>query len=102
MQTETTIDARLSGVRAVVPAHVVYRAFPRETVVLNLATGLYHGLNPVAGDMLAALERSPTVLAAAKQLAGEYAEDVERVMSDLVELCDGLAQRGLIELEASS
>ena len=34
------------------PQHVVYRSFPSETVVLNLQTGSYHGLNATAGRML--------------------------------------------------
>ncbi len=38
------------------PAHVVYREFPAEVVLLNLQTGRYHGLNPTAGRMLRALE----------------------------------------------
>lgn len=31
--------------QARVPRHVVYRDFVNETVVLNLETGTYHGLN---------------------------------------------------------
>jgi hypothetical protein len=34
------------------PQHVVHRSFVAETVVLNLQTGKYHGLNPVGGRML--------------------------------------------------
>ena len=30
--------------------HVVYRAFALETVVVNLERGVYHGLNPTAGE----------------------------------------------------
>jgi Coenzyme PQQ synthesis protein D (PqqD) len=100
MYSGSTIDVRLGGLRARVPAHVVYRAFPHETVVLNLQTGLYHGLNPVAGAMLASLEGSATVLDAAKRMSEEYSEPLERVAADIAELCDGLAERGLIELEA--
>jgi DNA-binding CsgD family transcriptional regulator len=43
--------------RVRVPQHVVHRAFPARTVVLNLETGKYHGLNPTAGRMLTALEQ---------------------------------------------
>ena len=31
------------------PQHVVYRDFVSETVLLNIQTGKYHGLNPTAG-----------------------------------------------------
>lgn len=94
------IDGRLSGLCPRLPMHVVYRVFPGETVVLNMNTGLYHSLNPAAGEMLAALEGSPNALEAARTLAAEYSQPLERVASDLVELCDRLLRRGLIELEA--
>ena len=41
-----------------VPRHVVHRDFPAQTVILNLETGKYHGLNPTAGtDALRAGDR---------------------------------------------
>ncbi len=98
-EREATIDPRLTALRARVPAHVVYRAFPHETVVLNLDTGLYHGLDPVAGSMLASLERSASVLAAAQEIAGRDPGSLERIASDLSALCDRLAERGLLTLE---
>ena len=38
-----------------VPDHVVYRDFAEQTVVLNLRTGRYHGLNETSSQMLDAL-----------------------------------------------
>ena len=35
--------------KAVVPEHVVYRTFVSETVVLNLQSGHYHGINTSGG-----------------------------------------------------
>jgi coenzyme PQQ synthesis protein D (PqqD) len=83
-----------------VPEHVVYRAFAKETVVLNLQTGKYHGLNPVGGRMLDVLERLPTAEAVA-QLADEYALPVDEIERDVCEFCAGLLERGLIELDAN-
>ena len=48
--------ASLLTCKVTVPQHVVYRSFPTETVVLNLNTGKYHGLNATAGRMLDELE----------------------------------------------
>ncbi len=93
-------DAVLAG-RARVPDHVVYRTFVYETVVLNLQTGKYHGLNQTAGRMLELLERSPTVAAAAATLADELSRPVGEIEVDMCELCIGLAERGLIDLESS-
>jgi hypothetical protein len=81
-----------------VPAHVVFRAFPHETVVLNLDTGKYHGLNPTAGRMLELLEQSETVERAAVRLAAEYGRDDAEIRRDLYDLCSELRERGLLEI----
>jgi hypothetical protein len=81
-----------------VPAHVVFRAFPHETVVLNLDTGKYHGLNPTAGRMLELLEQSETVEQAAARLAEEYGRDAAEIRRDLYDLCRELRERGLLEI----
>lgn len=81
-----------------IPEHVVFRAFPTETVVLNLDTGQYHGLNPVAGQMLEAMEKTESLAAAAQLLAAEYDQPAATVEADLRGLCQDLAARGLIEL----
>jgi coenzyme PQQ synthesis protein D (PqqD) len=84
-----------------VPDHVVYRDFGGQTVALNLRTGRYHGLNATAGAMLAALREKPSLAAAARSLAPQWdvAEDV--LLGDLVDLCDGLEGRGLLEIRAA-
>jgi hypothetical protein len=94
--------ASLPTSRIRVPEHVVYRSFPSETVVLNLQTGKYHGLNATAGSMLEALQRVPCVRDAAVVVAGEYAQPQATVEQDMRELCNGLLARGLIELDGDS
>lgn len=89
-----------AGVR--VPHHVVYRNFAAETVVLNLETGRYHGLNPVGGRMLEVLERSPSVERAAVTLAAEYGRPRDEVRADLIRFCEDLSGRGLIEVVAAA
>jgi hypothetical protein len=85
-----------------VPRHVVYRTFPSETVVLNLQTGKYHGLNPTAGAMLAALEHAARVADAVAVLARDYERPPGELEQDVRELCDALLERGLIELDEPS
>jgi Coenzyme PQQ synthesis protein D (PqqD) len=82
-----------------VPESVVYRDFVNETVVLNLETGRYHGLNPTAGRMLAELEQTDTVRSAAHNLAREYGVAEDRMEGDVVSFCRDLLNRGLIELD---
>ena len=87
----------LSPMTAVeVPAHVVFRAFAAETIVLNLQTGAYHGLNPTAGHMLEALETHGVVAHAATAIAERYGTDSVAVQADLLTLCGGLIERGLL------
>jgi Coenzyme PQQ synthesis protein D (PqqD) len=88
----------LREARARVPAHVVHRSLAHETVVLNLKTGRYHGLNPTAGRMLSELERGDPLHEVAARLATVYDVPVEELESDLHELCLDLVERDLIEL----
>jgi DNA-binding MarR family transcriptional regulator len=92
-------NAGLLAATARVPAHVVYREFPAEVVLLNLNTGRYHGLNPTAGRMLRALEDQGSLARAVDALAADLAVSRERVEADLVGLVLGLEERGLIEVE---
>ena len=84
--------------RVVVPQHVVHRSFANETVVLNMRTGKYHGLNPTAGEMLAALERTGSVAGASAAVARAHALSQETVEEDVRRLCSALLERDLIEL----
>ncbi len=88
-----------SSARARVPDHVVYRSFPGETVLLNLTTGTYHGLNATAGRMLEELERASSIGDAAARLAVEFAQPPALVERDLRALCGELLERGLLRVE---
>jgi len=85
-----------------VPDHVAYRSFAHETVILNLQTGKYHGLNPTAGRMLELLERGLSLEATADTVAQEYRRSEEEVRRDLQTLCSELGARGLIELHGDA
>jgi hypothetical protein len=93
-QTTSLPDAKIT-----VPQHVVYRSFPSETVVLNLNTGRYHGLNATAGRMLDALEQAACVRDAAAAVAGDYEQPQALVEQDICELCQQLLDRGLVEID---
>jgi hypothetical protein len=89
----TLLDQRFT-----VPEHVVHRAFASETVVLNLRTGGYHGLNPVAGRMLEVLEETGSARDAISGVLAEWDADPDQVAADAERLCADLLERGLIEL----
>jgi hypothetical protein len=98
-ETAMPDDVPLLGSSVTVPQHVVYRGFPTETVVLNLQTGKYHGLNATAGRMLEELERAACVMDAVGSLAQAYDQPREMLERDVCELCRSLLQRGLIEVD---
>jgi hypothetical protein len=89
-------DQELLVSRVRLPQHVVHRSFVSETVVLNLRTAKYHGLNPTAGKMLDALETAPTVGDAVPALVDDYGLGREQIQTDLLILTRGLIERGLI------
>jgi hypothetical protein len=84
--------------RVSVSGDVVYRELPMQTIVLNLQTGRYHGLNPSSGRMLSALGGGRSVAAAARAVADRYGEPQAHVERDLCELCAGLLERGVVRV----
>lgn len=93
----TTVD--ILHMQPRVPEHVVHRQFAEETVVLNLKTGYYHGLNVVGGRMIDALRSAPTVATAAEELAKHFEQPLEVIEADLSEFCQALVERDLLELQ---
>lgn len=92
----------LLAAKVKVPQSVVFRSFPSETVVLNLQTGKYHGLNPTAGKMLQALTEAGSVREAAAAVAAEYEAPAETIEADICDLCQNLLDRGLVERDGSA
>ena len=85
--------------RVRVPSQVVYRSFEGETLLLNLESGQYHGLNETGGRMLELMkETDGTVREAITRLADEYEVDAAEIEADLTYFCRDLADRGLVEL----
>jgi Coenzyme PQQ synthesis protein D (PqqD) len=82
-----------------IPDHVVHRDFPEETVVLNLETGQYHGLNATASRMFAALVEGDSIAVAAAALEREFGVPRSRIERDLVDLCNALVARGLLQFD---
>ena len=88
----------MRGSRAVVPPSVVARAFADETVLLNLQTGMYHGLDGTGRHFYEVLQEAPTLERASVQLAEDYGQPLERIEADLERFCEELRDRGLLEL----
>lgn len=88
---ESMLDRRVR-----VPEHVVYRDFPDETVMLNLESGMYHGLNATAARMIEVLQASASVRDAITELAAAFAQPAAVIERDVLTLCQSLSERSLI------
>jgi hypothetical protein len=90
---------RMRDCRVVVPDHVVFRGLAEETILLNIETGHYHGLDRVGGRFFEVIRECEGLGAASRRLAAEYAQPLPQIEADLVRFCVDLESRGLIELE---
>lgn len=89
----------VQGCRAVVPRRVVHRRLVTETVLLNIETGLYHGMDEVGSRFFEALQESESVQAAVTLLLEEFDAPEGRIREDMLGYCSDLLERGLLELE---
>lgn len=69
-----------------------------ETVILNLRTGIYHGLDAIGTEIWNLLQNSTTVNNILNTLLQEYDVEPERCERELVALLQKLADAELIEV----
>jgi hypothetical protein len=95
--------AELLDRRLTVPEHVVRRSFETQTLLLNLETGRYHGLNKTGGRLLELIEGgSGDVREAVHSLAREFGVPIAEIEGEVAAFCADLADKGLIEIEGRS
>ena len=85
--------------RATVPANVLIRFLDQESVLLNLNTERYFGLDSVGTRMWRLVTSAPTIDAAYFQLIEEFDVEPETLRANLSDLLDHLAEHGLIETQ---
>jgi hypothetical protein len=83
--------------RATVPDGVVSRELDGETVLLNLETGMYFGLDAVGTDMWRAIRESPTLGEAFAAVRVQYEVDETTIRADFLQLADELLAKGLLQ-----
>ena len=84
-----------------VPGDVLVRELDGESVLLNLATNSYFGLDTVGTGMWRALTTSDSIQAAYDALLAEYDVAPDLLRRDLEELIEKLAASGLLQVAAS-
>lgn len=87
--------------RVMVPQHVLVRFMDRESVLLNLETERYFGLDETGTRMWQIVTAAPTVESALQQLLEEYDVDPQVLQNNLMELLSRLVENGLLSLQAA-
>jgi Coenzyme PQQ synthesis protein D (PqqD) len=84
--------------RATAPAHVLVRFLDQESVLLNLETEQYFGLDQTGTRMWQLLTASENIDAAYRQLLTEYDVQPELLRDNLTELLGRLVEHGLLQV----
>lgn len=84
--------------RVTVPPSVLVSNVGEESVLLNLDSERYFGLDPVGTRMWEALSTHGVLDAAHAALLWEFDVDAERLRQDLCELVEKLKEYGLVEV----
>jgi Coenzyme PQQ synthesis protein D (PqqD) len=86
--------------RAAAPTHVMVRYLDRESVLLNLETEQYFGLDETGTRMWQLVTAAPNIDAAYQELLEEFDVEPELLRANLVELLGCLMESGLLQLHA--
>lgn len=84
--------------RASVPSHVLVRFLDLESVLLNVQTERYFGLDETGTRMWQVVTAAPTIGAAYQQLLEEYDVDERLLRADLNGFLERLIENGLLSL----
>ena len=82
--------------RVSVPDDVLISRLQEESVILNLDSERYYGLDDVGTRFLSVLTTSDSIEAAYERLRHEYDVDAHVLRDDLLALVENLADQGLI------
>jgi hypothetical protein len=86
--------------RAAAPTHVMVRYLDRESVLLNLETEQYFGLDETGTRMWQLVTASPNIDAAYQELLEEFDVEPELLRANLVELLGRLVESGLLQVHS--
>jgi hypothetical protein len=84
--------------RAATPPHVLVRVVERESVLLNLETEKYFGLDETGTRMWQLITASSSIDAAYRELLAEFDVEPETLKTNLTELLGRLVENGLIQV----
>jgi hypothetical protein len=85
--------------RLVQPEDVLFQELEDESILLNVTTGEYYGLNPSGHRMWAALTTSDSIRDAYEQLLASYDVPADDLKLDLIELISNLLNQRLVRID---
>jgi hypothetical protein len=88
--------------KVTIPAEVMARQVGEETVILDLASGTYFGLDPVGARIWQLLSEGRALAEVCEAMLAEYEVSRDEIERDLSELLDALVDKGLIRFESAS
>ncbi len=86
--------------RITIPEHVLMRELEGESVLLNLDSERYFGLDETGTRMWSVLSTCKSIEAAYQKLMDEYEVDAQLLRRDLSELVGKLLDQGLVEVNS--
>ena len=82
--------------RVRVPDEVLISNLQEESVILNLDSERYYGLDGVGTRFLSVLNESESIEAAYEVLRDEFDVDAQSLRQDLLDLIDNLLEQGIL------
>jgi hypothetical protein len=82
--------------KVVIPTQVMARQVGHETVILDLASGTYFGLDPVGAHIWQLLGEGKTLAEICEMMLEEYEVEREQLETDVLRLTGELLERGLV------
>jgi hypothetical protein len=79
---------------------VLISRLQEESVILNLDSERYYGLDDVGTRILSVLTNSDSIAAAYESLLAEYDVDSVVLREDLLALVENLLQQGIVQVSA--
>jgi hypothetical protein len=87
--------------RVVVPSHVLVRFLDKESVLLNIETERYFGLDETGTRMWQLVTAAPKIEVAYQQLLDEYDVEPALLRENLTDLLSRLVENGLLQVTSS-
>ena len=92
MSAEIDLDSVL-----VVPPQVMSRLVGDETILMDLSSGIYFGLDGVGKRIWETISDGQNLVEVAAVISSEYEVDEDRAQADVIEFVSELVERGLLK-----